>query len=291
MIEKCITDKTKFFEIRTDSLIQFNTTDVDKFNAIAKKISEETGVPAKLIYTAPYLFFLDHWHKIDDVWYFYKSDGYDVHFVNELLGEVISEFFRLDTIHYKIAKLCVKDMKDEYGLISKNFCDINYTYKRVWDYGFAPRRDLSILENIKSICQSKEEYLLLLDDLKKFFIRDFYTAQLDRSGNNFLFKITPEGIRLAPLYDYENSFESINPQVYRNQIAEINIANKETQSLLKNDIKFQELFHLIMQANMLSFISKVEDRHKILVPPDGKEYYKKHDKEIKRLILENKLIK
>lgn len=37
MIEKCITDKTKPFEIKTDSLIQFNTTDVDKFNAIAKK--------------------------------------------------------------------------------------------------------------------------------------------------------------------------------------------------------------------------------------------------------------
>lgn len=291
MIEKCITDKTKLFEIKTNNLIQFNTTDVDKFNFIAKKISVETGVPQKLIYTAPHFFFINHWHKIDGEWYFYKSDGYDFHFVNELLGEIISEFFGLDTIHYKVAKLSVEGMKDEYGLVSKNFCDINYTYKRVWDYGFAPRRDLSILENIRSICQSEEEYLLLLEDLKKFFIRDFYASQLDRTGNNFLFKITPEGIRLAPLYDYENSFESIDQQIYRNQIAEINIANRETQSLLKNDIKFQELLHLIMQADMLSFINEVEDRHKVLVPSDNKEYYKKRDTEIKRLILENKLIK
>lgn len=291
MIEKCITDKTKLFEIKTNNLIQFNTTDVDKFNIIAKKISVETGVPQKLIYTAPYFFFINHWHKIDGEWYFYKSDGYDFHFVNELLGEIISEFFGLDTIHYNVAKLSVEGMKDEYGLVSKNFCDINYTYKRVWDYDFGPRGDLSILENIRSICQSEEEYLLLLEDLKKFFIRDFYVSQLDRTGNNFLFKITPDGIRLAPLYDYENSFESIDQQIYRNQIAEINITNRETQSLLKNDIKFQELLHLIMQADMLSFINEVEDRHKVLVPSDNKEYYKKRDTEIKRLILENKLIK
>ena len=86
---------------------------------------------------------------------------------------------------------------------------------------------LSILENIRSICQSEEEYLLLLEDLKKFFIRDFYASQLDRTGNNFLFKITPDGIRLAPLYDYENSFESIDQQIYRNQIAEINVIVKK----------------------------------------------------------------
>lgn len=291
MIEKCITNKTKFFEIKVDNLIQFNTSDVDRFNCIAKKISEETGVPKELIYTAPYFFFINHWHKIDGEWYFYKSDGYDVHFVNELLGEVISEFFGLDTVHYNVAKLSVQGMKDEYGLVSKNFCDAKYTYKRVWDYGLPPRNDLSVLENVRSICQSEEEYLLLLDDLKKFFIRDFYTSQLDRSGNNFLFKITPNGIRLAPLYDYENSFESIKPQIYRNQIAQIDIEDSEIQSLLKNDLKFQELLHLIMQADMLSFIDEVEDRHKILVSSDDKEYYKKSDEEIKQLILMNKLIR
>lgn len=291
MIEKCITDKTKPFEIKTDSLIEFNITDVDKFNIIAKKISEETGVPAELIYTAPYFFFIKNWHKINGKWYFYKSDGYDFHFINELLGEIISNYFELDTAQYRVAKLSVVGKETEYGLVSKNFCDIKYTYKRCWDFGFEPRRDLSILKNIKNICHSEEEYQLLLNDLKKFFIRDFYTSQLDRSGNNFLFKITPEGTRLAPLYDYEWSFKDIERQSYRNQIAEINIASRETQSLLKNDIKFQELLHLIMVANMSSFIDKVEDTHQILVPTDYKERFKQRDTKIKRLILENKLIK
>lgn len=194
MIERYITDKTKIFEIKTDKLIKFNMTDTDKFNELAKKISKETGVPKDFIYTAPYFFFIDHWHKIDGKWYFYKSDGCDFHFINELLGEVISEFFGLDTIHYHVAKLSVKDMKEEYGLVSQNFCNINNTYKSVWDYGFTTRGDLNILENIRTICQSEKEYLLLLDDLKKFFIRDFYTSQIDRIGNNFLFKIDRKSV-------------------------------------------------------------------------------------------------
>lgn len=65
--------------------------------------------------------FIDRWHKIHDLWYFYKSDDYDFHFINELLGEVISEYFGLDTVHYHVASLCVKDESIRYGLVSKNF--------------------------------------------------------------------------------------------------------------------------------------------------------------------------
>lgn len=289
MIENCITKETKFFEFNCESLIEFNTNDIDKFNSIAKKISEETGVPKDLIYQAPHFFYINRWHKINGEWYFYKNDGYDFHFVNELLGEIISEYFGLETVKYQVAKFQIGNKK-EYGLISKNFCNKDYTYKRVWDYGFPQSDNLNILENIRDICQSNEEYLILLDDLKKFFIRDFYTSQLDRSGNNFLFKVMPSGIRLAPLYDYENAFESIQLQIYRNQIATINIANKETQNILKNDEKLQQLLYYIMKIDIVNLINEMENRHKILVPLDMKEYYQNHDSEIKSLILKNNLI-
>ena len=291
MIQSCFTDKTNIFEIKTDGLIQFNTTDVKRFNAIAKEISKQTGVPKKLIYKAPYLFNLNHWHKIDGEWYFYKSDDSKFHFINELLGEVISNYFGLDTINYQVAKLSIIGKKEEYGLISKNFCDKKYTYKSCTDYDLTPRRDLSILEYIRNICQTEEEYQLLLDDLKKFFIRDFYTSQKDRTINNFLFKVTKEGKRLAPLYDYEYSFASLDLEIYRNQIAEINLKDKETKKLLRHDPKFQELLNLIINANMATLIEEVEDKHQILVPDHYKTNYKHHDSEIKRLILKHKLIK
>lgn len=291
MIDKCIKEETNIFEINVDSLIEFNEHDVQLFNSIAQSISLETGVPKELIYTEPHLFFIDHWHKIDDIWYFYKSSGYDFYFINELLGEIISEYFGLDTIHYQVAKLIVKDKKEEYGLVSKNFCDKNLIYKRTWDYNLLPKRNLDILEELRRICKSEEEYNLLLDDMKKFFIRDFYTSQKDRSGNNFLFKETESGIRLAPLYDYESSFETLDSGIYRNQIGEINLYINDAKMFLKEDKRFQELFHLLMDANINDFLTSVEDRHKILISSDDKEYYIKHEKELKQKILTSKIIK
>lgn len=291
MIDKCIKEDTPIVEIKVDNLIEFNLVDTQKFNSIAESISLETGVPKELIYTAPYLFFINHWHKLNDEWHFYKSDGYDVHFINELLGEVISEYFSLDTVHYRVAKLIKPDKSTEYGLVSKNFCDKDLVYKRSWDYNLAPKRNLDVLKDLQNICKSRKEYIKLLDDMKKFFIRDFYVSQKDRTGNNFLFKETKEGIRLAPLYDYEKSFDTLDLGIYRNQIGEININNYDIQLLLKKDKKFQELLYLLMDANIRNFIDTVEERHNILVPEDDKEYYVKHERELKDKIRENKLIK
>ncbi|MBQ8891779.1 MAG: hypothetical protein IJ068_02825 [Bacilli bacterium] len=291
MIENCITDKTNPIIIKTDKLIEFNVDNAKEYEKLARRISEETGVPKGYIFTAPYYFFIDHWYKIGNEWYFYKSDGYDFHFINELLGEIISKYFDLDTVHYNVAKLCVKGKKEEYGLLSKNFCDKNYLYKTTWDYGLVPNRDLNVLNSIRDICESDSEYLILLKDLKKFFIRDFYVSQLDRTGNNFMFKVNKEGIRLAPLYDYENSFESCRPEVYRNQIAEINLLNNETRSILTKDEMLQELLHSIIQIRMDEFLQTVEDTHNIAISSDLKDYYTKRDEQIKRLIKEHRVIK
>lgn len=291
MSEKFFTSETEVFQVKTDSLIEFNETDVEKFNSITQSISKETGVPRGLIYTAPYLFFINRWHKIDGEWFYLKCDNNDFYFINELMGEVISEYFDLDTVHYKIAQLNVDGENKGYGVLAKNFCDVNNTYMTAWDYHFEPSKDLSILEKIKNICLFEEEYLLLLNDMKKMFIRDFYTAQRDRAVNNLLFKINNDGVRLAPLYNYEYSFEALDKHKYSNPIGELNISNSTTKERLLEDHKFQELLYMLMKANMKSFIDKVEERHKILVPEDIKDIYIKHDTEVKGLVLKNNIVK
>lgn len=180
------------------------------------------------------------------------------------MGEIISEYFGLKTIHYNIAQLCVKGKNKGYGVASKNFCNTKSTYTMAWDYGFKPTKNLSILQKIRDICSTQEEYEILLNDIKKLFIRDFYTSQLDRTGYNFFFERNVSGIRLAPLYDYENSFEEIDKCKYRNQIGELDITNPHTQKILLTDDKFQELLNVLMSANLSNFIELVEYRHKIM---------------------------
>ena len=291
MIEKCITKETKPLIINVDNLIEYNKNNFDEFEVIAKRISDETGVPKNYVFHAPYYFFIDRWHKINGEWYFFKSDESDYHFIAELLGEIISEYFNLDTVHYQIGKLCIKDKYERYGVISKNFCDKNYVYKTAFNYKFEAKRDLSILEDIRKICPSNESYLLLLSDLKKFFIRDFYVSQGDRTGNNFMFKVGNDSIRLAPLYDYECSFGSYESFRYRNQIAEINLSCEETKNILLSDDEFQKLLNMIMEADMNRFTEEVEDRHHIIIDDRMKKFFNRHDNEMKCLLKERKIIK
>ncbi len=292
MIKNCITENTKILTIEVDSLPELSEDKYDYYDKLSQEMSIEMGVPKELLFVAPHFFFINHWHKIDGKWYFYKSDGYDFHFVNELLGEVISEYFGLDTIHYQVAKRIVGG-KEEYGLVSENFCSTDYLYTRTWDYNLECG-NIHRLDELIEICKSPEEFKLLLSDMKKFVIRDFYTSQLDRSGNNFLFKEKKdksEGKRLAPLYDYENSFESISPEIYSNQILRVNMKDTELPKLFKKDPEYQENLSRIRDANMDELMKIVEERHNILIPSDMKEYYRESDKEKKDIIRANRLVK
>lgn len=154
-------------------------------------------------------------------------------------------------------------------------------------------QDLSIIDNIEDICKSEEEFKLLQDDLKKLVIRHLYNTQCDGgNGHNIMLKTTPKGIRLAPLFDYEFAYvdyEDLHRYIWN--IGELNITHEHTQNMFRTDYRFQELLHKLIDANISSFIAQIEDTHKILVPSEQKKHYKKYETKIKKLVLENKLIK
>ncbi len=291
MIDNCITENTNPIILNGDNQPVFNTEDVQKWNQMAEQISKETGVPQRLIYTEPYLFHLKNWYKINGIWHYYKSDGYDFHFVNELLGVLISEYFELETIHYKVAQLFITGKKPEYGLLSENFCNPKIIYKDAWQYNLPLKRDLSVLKEIRKICNNNTEYKNLLLDIKKLFVRDFLTSQNDRNVNSFLFKETESGIRLAPLYDYENSFESCAIEYYCNQIGELNLDVQETRNIIKKDSEFQELFNKLMGIKICEMLTQLEDEHKIIIKEDDKSYYISRTDEIKKLIHRYNILK
>ena len=132
---KNITDKTNFIDIFpadfdsmflsmeastknkiTDDVRNnfFNLDENGKEKIIKLMIHLETGSPEDYIR-------LKNWHKIDGKWYYFKNKFTERN-INELLGEVISEYFGLDTVHYKLARVYGNE-KIEEGLISENFCD------------------------------------------------------------------------------------------------------------------------------------------------------------------------
>lgn len=295
----CCTDETEILEIECEKLIRYQQDKEEELDLLAQYISQETNVPKSSIFTGEFNCRIENWHKINGEYYYFKPMHDSLSFFNELLGEVISQYFELDTVHYKIAKLKVKGEEEQYGIASRNFCNPKYTYKALIDYVCETdslhifEKDLRILDKIKVICKSEGEFRLLQDDLKKMFIRHFYNAQGDGgNGQNIFLMSTPNGIRLAPLLDYEMAYIGY-ADLHRCfwDIGELDVTNPRTIHLFRNDIRFQELLYKLMDANMNQFISEIEDSFKIKVPMEDKSHYIKYEARIKELVLENNLIR
>ena len=283
-IEDCISTYENILEIKTDKIIEYNKKDIKKYELLAKTISRETSIPIEYIYNRlTDKFYLNRWFKVNNEWLNFKDNKYYQYIINELLGEKISEYFDLETIHYRIGKLIINGKCDKYGIISKSFCDKKYEYLTLDEYfSKIQKKDLNIIKEINKVTNNKKECLNLTNDLKKMFIRDFYTGQRDRIYFNMILKKTNKGIRLGPLFDYEYSFNPIDPSIYRSSLCKISLYDKNTCDLLRNDKKFQELIQKIMNINLKNIIEDIEDSQKIIIPTKDKSLYNIHDREVKK---------
>ena len=126
-IQDCFTSKTNCFTICDDFNYTFSKDRDLEYHLLCEEISRDTGINKDYIYSSINNSYLSHWHKIDDEWFYFKCANDYYHLIRELIGEVISEYYGLDTVHYKLVKLQTK--KDEkYGIISKNFYENDYNY-------------------------------------------------------------------------------------------------------------------------------------------------------------------
>ena len=286
---KYLFNTEKLLEIDGSKIIRFDEN-IFKIKKAINIVSKETNVPKKFIFKPPYKYFLDHWFKVDNEWYFYKGYQVSMMLINELLGEKVSEYFDLETIHYRLAKFNYQG-NSEIGLASKSFCQSGFKYKRAHELHLEEKEDLSVVETIRKICKNDQEYKTLLLDIKKMFVRDFMCSENDRHEGNFLFKINSTGIRLAPLFDYEDSFIQSNPLCYHNWLGSIDLNSFACIETIQKDPEWQELFEKAMQLNIPAIIEEIKDENQLVIPLDYTKYYIDSVDCIKNLIKSNKLIK
>ena len=288
MFKDMLTNDTKVLELK-DKRFEIIKKTIEQKKKEIEIFSKDTGI--KRISSINYDFFIYHWYKLNNNWYFYKQafDSPYIHFgLDELLGEVISEYFDLDTVHYEIAHLKNIFNEDLYGVLSKNFCNKNYTYKALNEYGITSKEGIFLLDRL-SYDKNNDN---LVEDIKKMIIRDFYTLQNDHNKNNIQLVVKDGNCSLAPLYDYENSFNHCNNnKLNYNSFININVDDKDMLCYIRNDLLFQLLLYKVIDADMNIFLNKVEQRHRIRIPSDYKTQFLNHDKKMKKIIKEYRLIK
>lgn len=277
-------NKSKLDSYEIENFSKF--ANVDKKGLLEKLIHLETGIPQKFVN-------VDNWYKINGKWYYFKNK-YTKKNINELLGEVISEYFGLDTIHYKLAKHYDKNNNFiEEGILSENFCNPNYAYITCNNFknSLTTIGTIDVLDELRKLCASEESFKLLQNKNKALVVRDFGVGQRDRYAHNFLFKEDNNSLILAPLYDYEDSFDTECRWKYENSLLMFNIFDSYTINLVRNDEEFQRLFNLLIDLDINELIKEVENRHKIKLEDFRTDLYTYYIDSVKDLVKKQKLIK
>ncbi|MCI9433717.1 MAG: hypothetical protein HFI86_00380 [Bacilli bacterium] len=254
-------------------------------NQKAEIIAMETGIPIKYIYEYIGNNYTNNWIKIDGKWFFIKKTNKYLKFFNELLGQEISNYFKLETVNYKIAKK-FENYYFANCLLSENFFDNNYNYLIFEDLRINTiNKTLNERLNlIKEICQKyNDKNYLLLEDIIKMSIRDLYSNMCDRHNLNFFFKTNDNGIRLAPLFDYEHSFMT-PPNLYTNPLLRLAIYEKDTCELVKQNDTFQESIYRLMDINIEKLLEITQDKNGISISDGLKNIFINHDRNAKNTV-------
>lgn len=225
----------------------------------------------------------NQWTKIDNTYYYFKQINYIYTFLEELIGEQISKYFDLNTVHYEIgAKKENKTIK--YGLLSKNFRLQQKTYFESIDLHLNRYHGFELFDHLEEY-NEEGQYNLLISDLKKMIIRDFYTHQIDRlNGNNFFFQIDDDKLRLSPLHDYESSFEEFSLQ-YHNLFASFDLENPKIVEYFHQDKEFNNLFKKIYLLDMKKILENIEKIYQIKISKNHQNYFLDYDEQVKEHLL------
>lgn len=215
---------------------------------------------------------------------YYAKFKNDYAIFNELLGEKISEYFKLQTIKSKLIKLEIKRKHILYGTMSLNFVQENENYSHLDkdlfpfikiknDVGLDNLNKLRIFKGKNMIhIMDKKCYIELLCDFKKLIVRDYISRQCDRNSKNIMLKYNGNKVELMPVYDYENSFFLNFYSEYCN-IFNFDYRNKLVKDFVRNDNYFQELMYRAMDIDIFSLIEMIEDEYGVHLKDEEKIDY------------------
>lgn len=226
-----------------------------------------------------------------------------VKIINELIGELVSEYFDLQTVKSVLYKKKSANLKErKYFLLTKIFTNKEFKYSYINELfpDYKSFKDdsnpLNNLNRLKRIQDengiihnvSKDVVNKLVNDLKKMIIRDFITGTSDRHEENFVLRYDDNFVELMPLFDYEYSFKLGGRW---GNIFGIDLRNEKIVEFLRNDDKFQELLIKAIELKLNYIFKRLEDEYPIRLSSTEKWDYNEELKLTKENIKKYELIR
>ena len=219
---------------------------------------------------------------VEDKYYHIKMSNKWI--LNELIGSFLSKKIGLEAVDYKIG-LCYED---KYAL-SEVFFKKGYSYCSPTDMGFY----LSL--NADRTLSQEEDLLSSLDrdvveKILKLSFLDIRMGQFDRDNpSNIMIKYNKNGLDLAPVYDFDSSYEyeaaseCYNPHFYGNQFIVVKKNKKSLSNLIKRYPFIYDSVEILRDISIDEILYSIESLHGIEIPGNVKGEYEELDKGYKKI--------
>ncbi len=198
--------------------------------------------------------------------------------LNYLLCEKIaSTIYKLQTAHFIPAKIGYKT-----GLASLNFRkpDAKYFYASQEYFPFrSPYDTFAFLKNF-FLFLDLEPYHKLIDDLLRLISFHIFTGLRDLIDCNLLFQKEIDGFSLAPLYDFDFSFENgiLEKYHYKSSICIFDLPSEDLIKLLEFYPNFRKYLLFMLEIDMGSFLEEIKEENDLEIGELYQNYYLKQDK-------------
>ncbi|MBE6146698.1 MAG: hypothetical protein E7168_00020 [Firmicutes bacterium] len=225
------------------------------------------------------------WFEKNGTLYYFKVPKYDSYFLNELVGEKISSYFEVPTVHYQLAKLEI-DNQILYGLISPYSRKQDKHYLTLYQWavqeGWIPR---IYSDNFIEFLNQKFPNEPITHQIKRLLAREFYSQELDRNDDELIVEIS-DNISLAPLVDYEYELDGSEPiqSISLPGIQRINPGLRYERSVILLDQELKDSFLSIKNINMNKILKTIKEETKINLIPYDKDSYLSFDNKMKKYI-------
>ncbi len=217
------------------------------------------------------------WLEKDEKIYYFKTVSDDYSLLAEFVGEKVSEYFNLETVHYHLATGKDKNKKSIYGLASEYMVKPNCFYQ-TWEqylreknfYGKRSVNDLSILELFEQDFMSQP----IIEQTKAFFIRELLTNEDDRNINELLIKEVQDRVSLGYLVDYATEcrlpyrYCQFVPFGYKLSLRDFGVVEQ-----IVRDDTFQKYVEKALLFQIKRTLKEIKEMHSLLIPKEIEENF------------------
>lgn len=239
-------------------------------------------------------YYRDKFSKINGQIYYVKKKNIR-YIINELLGELIANYFNVDSVKYILSV----GEDSRYILLSKLFDVKLENYARINDVFCNLEIERNIgLDNFNNLNKyvydgkvrtlSKDKLEKLQESIKKMLILDFMMGQVDRHRDNYLFYVNSNIVKLLPLFDYELCFRNRNNFF---DILDFDLSLDKVINFIKRDSFFQKLLYKSLDLDMNIILEELQDKNPIILEKKEYDEYKTFVDNKKKLIKEYKLLR